>query len=124
MNITAYWAKNCSIIPLKDMSDEEIEIGVERVFLEARSLLSDEGYVLDSTLTARHKDADTPLFKDRYAKNGFEIRTITNIDGWMVRFKYQRYRTRQKNKVKGTELEVRFVDLNPRRVKFKFMKIH
>ena len=115
---TADWRENCSIIPLKDMSDEDIKIGIERVFLEARALLSDEGYVLDSTLTARHKDANTPLFKERYAKNGFEYRTITNIDGWMVRFKYQRYRTRQKNKVKGTELEVKFIDLNPRRVKF------
>ena len=46
MIYTADWRENCSIIPLKDMSDEDIKIGIERVFLEARALLSDEGYVL------------------------------------------------------------------------------
>ena len=106
------------IIPLVDMSDEEIKIGKEKVFLLASKLLSDEGYVLDSTLTARAKDSDSPQFKERYARNGFEYRSITNIEGWLVQFKYQRYRTRQQNKIKGAEREVKFVDLNPRSIKF------
>lgn len=115
MKISANWAAKTDIIPLTDMSDEEIENGQLIVFVEASRLLLDEGYVLDRTLTARPRDADTPHFKGRYAKNGFEYRTIKNFEGWLVIFRYQRYRTRQVNKVKGAELEVNFVDVNPRR---------
>lgn len=107
-----------SIIPLNDMSKEEIERGKQTIFLKAQALLASEGYSLDETLTAKPKDADSPNFIDRYVRNGFVYRTITNFDGWLVQFRYQRYRTRQQNKIKGAEREVKFVDLNPRSIKF------
>lgn len=118
MKITTDWAENTDIISLTDMNDEEIEKGKMIIFAEARKLLLDEGYVLDNTLTARPRDAETPHFKDRYARNGFEYRSITNFEGWMVIFRYQRYRRRQQNKIKGTDLEVNFVDVSPRRIIF------
>ncbi len=104
-----------AIFPLENISEEELESRKIVAFYHAVDLMKQEGYILNKDLTAVHEDADKPYFKAKFCKNGWEIRRITNIEGWMVIIRYQRYRTRQQNKVRGVEKPAEFEVLEPRK---------
>ncbi len=104
-----------AIFPLEKIAEEELESRKIVTFYHAVDLMKQEGYVLNKDLTAVHEDADKPYFKTKFCKNGWELRRITNIEGWMVIIRYQRYRTRQQNKVRGVEKPTEFEVLEPRK---------
>ncbi len=104
-----------SIFPMENIPEEEFESKKIAAFYHAVDLMKQEGYVLRKDLTAVHEDADKPYFKAKFCKNGWELRRITNIPGWMVIIRYQRYRTRQQNKVRGVEKPTEFECLEPRK---------
>jgi transposase-like protein len=104
-----------AIYPLYNISEEEIEAKKFVAFYHAVDLMKQEGYILNKDLTAIHEDADKPYFKAKFCKNGWELRRITNIEGWMVIIRYQRYRTRQQKKVRGVEKPTEFTVIAPRK---------
>lgn len=107
--------QNTAIYPLDNLTEEEIKANKFVAFYHAVDLMKQEGYILNKDLTAVHEDADKSYFKAKFCKNGWEIRRITNIDGWMVIIRYQRYRTRQQNKVRGVEKPTEFTAIEPRK---------
>ncbi len=104
-----------SIYPMENIPKDEFESKKIAAFYHAVDLMKQEGYVLRKDLSAVHEDADKPFFKAAFCKNGWELRRITNITGWMVIIRYQRYRTRQHNKVRGVEKSTEFEVIEPRK---------
>lgn len=103
------------IIPLTNIPADELESEKLKIFYKAYDMLSEEGYVLGNDFIATPKDSNTYAFKAKWAKNGFRERSILNFEGWMVRFKYQRYRRRQKCRIKGEERPTKFSTILPPR---------
>ena len=106
------------IYPLFEISENELEYKKSAIFYRSKDLMKQEGYILDNDLSAVHEDAQKPFFKNKFCKNGWEIRRITNIEGWIVIIRYQRYRTRQENKIRGSEMPIEFSVIAPRKQRF------
>ena len=101
------------IIYIGDNQSLNTEHNKSAIFTEVKQLLAHEGYLLRDDLDAIHLEEDEESFKQRYSKNGWNNRTIRNIEGWIVLIRYRRYKTAQKNGIKGVELERCFDDLLP-----------
>ena len=107
-----------AIYPLFDVPEEELENKKLAVFYEAKDLMKQEGFVLNKDLSAVHEDAEKPYFKAKFCKNGWQIRRILNIEGWVVIIRYQRYRTRQENNIRGIEKPTEFSVISPSKQRF------
>ena len=100
---------------LANLPEEELEHEKEKIFLQLQALMDKEGFKINKEFVAVHKDEEKPVFKAKFCKNGYSMRTIKNFPGWGVIIYYQRYRTRQEHKIRGIEKTTVFEEVIPQK---------